>query len=407
MAGGTNKLSDTSLRKMLGREIDRDRFYADGDGLSIKVSKIGVITWYFSFRIGGRESYSQRVKLGNYPDLSLKAAREKREQCRAWLAEGKNPKHRLNVAIHETLKPVTVKEALDYWIREYAVYKRTNVDKHIEQLRKHIFPYIGDYPLSMCETRHWLECFARVRNDAPVAAGYLLQMCKQALKFCRVHRYAVSNALDDLTIDDVGRKQNKRDREHSSQELADIWQECSGKKFKPYYSSLLRLLVVFGCRTQELRLSRITEWDLKDWIWTVPKEHSKGGEKILRPIPVVIRPFIQQLIEQHKNSGLLLGEIKKPEAVSQWGRMIYKRLGHIESWTLHDLRRTFATTLNNMGIAPHVVEQLLGHTLGGVMAIYNRSQYLPEKLDALNKWMERLEVISGQYSNVKILKVAK
>lgn len=319
MAGGTNKLSDTSLRKMLGREIDRDRFYADGDGLSIKVSKIGVLTWYFSFRIGGRESYSQRVKLGNYPDLSLKAAREKREQCRAWLAEGKNPKHRLNVAIHETLKPVTVKEALDYWIREYAVYKRTNVDKHIEQLRKHIFPYIGDYPLSMCETRHWLECFARVRNDAPVAAGYLLQMCKQALKFCRVHRYAVSNALDDLTIDDVGRKQNKRDREHSSQELADIWQECSGKKFKPYYSSLLRLLVVFGCRTQELRLSRITEWDLKDWIWTVPKEHSKGGEKILRPIPVVIRPFIQQLIEQHKNSGLLLGEIKKPEAVSQWG----------------------------------------------------------------------------------------
>ncbi|EMM4408140.1 DUF4102 domain-containing protein, partial [Escherichia coli] len=56
MAGGTNKLSDTSLRKMLGREIDRDRFYADGDGLSIKVSKIGVLTWYFSFRIGGRES---------------------------------------------------------------------------------------------------------------------------------------------------------------------------------------------------------------------------------------------------------------------------------------------------------------------------------------------------------------
>ena len=53
MAGGTNKLSDTSLRKMLGREIDRDRFYADGDGLSIKVSKIGVLTWYFSFRIGG------------------------------------------------------------------------------------------------------------------------------------------------------------------------------------------------------------------------------------------------------------------------------------------------------------------------------------------------------------------
>ncbi len=407
MAGGTNKLSDASLRKMLGRESPGDSFYADGDGLSVKVSRAGILTWYFTFRIGGRESASQRIKLGNYPDLSLKAAREKREQCRSWLAEGKNPKHQLNVTTRETLKPVTVKEAMDYWIREYATHKRANVGKHTEQLKKHIFPYIGDYPLSMCETRHWLECFARVRNEAPVAAGYLLQMCKQALKFCRVHRYAVSNVLDDLTIDDVGRKQNKRDREHTRQELADIWLECSGKKFKPYYSSLLRMLVVFGCRTQELRLSRVTEWDLKDWIWTVPKEHSKGGEKILRPIPEAIRPFIEVLIEQHKDSGLLLGEIKKPEAVSQWGRGIYKRLGHAEPWTLHDLRRTFSTTLNNMGIAPHVVEQLLGHTLGGVMAVYNRSQYLPEKLDALNKWMDRLSLLSENHDNVVLIKVVK
>lgn len=46
------------------------------------------------------------------------------------------------------------------------------------------------------------------------------------------------------------------------------------------------------------------------------------------------------------------------------------------------------------GVAPHVVEQLLGHSLGGVMAVYNRSQYLPEKLDALNQWMEQLNILS-------------
>ncbi|WP_186390443.1 tyrosine-type recombinase/integrase [Citrobacter freundii] len=405
MAGGTNKLSDTALRKMNGRESPGDSFYADGDGLSIKVSRIGVMTWYFTFRTGGRETTSQRIKLGNYPDLSLKAAREKREQCRAWLAEGKNPKHQLSFTTQETLKPVTVKDAMDYWIREYATHKRANVEKHIEQLNKHIYPYIGAFPLSMCETRHWLECFARVRDEAPVAAGYLLQMCKQALKFCRVHRYAVSNVLNDLTIDDVGRKQNKRDREHTRQELVDIWRESAGMKFKPYYAALLHLLVAFGCRTQELRLSTIGEWDLQDWIWTVPKEHSKGGEKILRPIPLAMRPFVKSLVARNKDTGLLLGELKKPEAVSQWGRGIYKRLGHSEPWTLHDLRRTFSTTLNNMGIAPHVVEQLLGHSLGGVMAVYNRSQYLPEKLDALDKWMERLELLSVNLENIVIMKV--
>ncbi len=69
----------------------------------------------------------------------------------------------------------------------------------------HLHRYIGDYPLAMCETRHWLECFSRVRKSAPVVAGYLLQMRKQILKFFHVHRYAISNALNDLVIDDVGK----------------------------------------------------------------------------------------------------------------------------------------------------------------------------------------------------------
>lgn len=110
----------------------------------------------------------------------------------------------------------------------------------------------------------------------------------------------------------------------------------------------------------------------------------------MRPVPEAIRPFILDLIEQHKDTGFLLGEAKDSSAVSQWGRGIYKRLDHKEPWTLHDLRRTFSTTLNDMGVAPHIVEGLLGHALGGVMAIYNRSQYLPEKLDALNKWVDKL-----------------
>lgn len=407
MAGSTNKLSDKKLRSLLGSKRSKEELMADGDGLSIRLLRSGAISWMFAYRLGGRGSKLERLTLGSYPDMSLKVAREKREECRAWLAEGKNPKFQLDARTEEILKPVTVRDAMSYWIREYATHHRVNVHRHEAQLDKHIYPYIGDLPLSLCETRHWLECFDKAKRETPVAAGYVFQMCKQALKFCRVRRYAVSNALDDLTIQDVGKKQDKGDRVHDVDELADIWRSCSGRMFKPYYTSLLRLLVVFGCRSQEVRLSTWSEWDFKNWIWTVPKAHSKGGEKILRPVPELMRQFISDLHEQNKSTGMLLGELKTSEAVSQWGRGIYKRLGHSEHWTLHDLRRTFSTTLNNMGIAPHVVEQLLGHTLGGVMAVYNRSQYLPEKLDALNKWIERLSIISDAHPNVTILQVKK
>lgn len=407
MAGGKNKLSDSSLRKMLGRESPGDSFYADGDGLSVKVTKSGVMTWVFAYRLGGRIEKPQRLKLGNYPDMSLKLAREKRDQCRAWLAENKDPKYQLNLAAGEALKPVTVKDALQYWITEYAEGRRANVERHKAQLAKHIYPYIGALPLSQCETRHWLECFDRMKKNAPVAAGYVFQMCKQALKFCRVRRYAISNALDDLTIPDVGSKQDKGDRDHTDDEIGQIWQVCQQLKFKPYYAAMLRLLVVFGCRSQEARLSTWAEWDLKKWVWTVPKEHSKGGTKILRPVPEAMRPLIEELHRQHKYSGLLLGEIKESSAVSAWGRLVWGRLGHVEPWSLHDIRRTFATKLNDLGVAPHVVEQLLGHTMPGVMAVYNLSQHMPEKLDALNMWCERLDLLAGGHENVILLQVRK
>lgn len=407
MAGGINKLNDKKLRSLLNTHREAEANFSDGDGLGVRVSRLGVISWVFAYRLGGRGSKLERLRLGGYPDMSLKLARDKRDQCRAWLAEDKDPRHQLNLTAVESLKPVTVKDALKYWITEYATAHRANVERHKAQLEKHIYPYIGELPLSQCETHHWLECFDRMKKETPVAAGYVFQMCKQSLKFCRVRRYAISNALDDLTIPDVGSKQDKGDRVHTDEEIGQIWQASQQLKFKPYYAAMLRLLVVFGCRSQEARLSTWSEWDFKRWVWTVPKEHSKGGSKIVRPVPEAIRPFIEDLHHQHQDSGLLLGEIKESSAVSAWGRLVWKRLGHSESWSLHDIRRTFATKLNDLGIAPHIVEQLLGHTMPGVMAVYNLSQYMPEKLEALNMWCERLGLLSGEYENVTLLQVRK
>lgn len=101
-----------------------------------------------------------------------------------------------------------------------------------------------------------------------------------------------------------------------------------------------------------------------------------------------------------QSGDYILGELKTPEAVSQLCRKLWQRLGHNEKWTIHDLRRTLATLISDLGVAPHVVEQLLGHSLGGVMAIYNRSQYLPEKRAALDMWLEHINTISLAANNV-------
>ncbi|MDE1476423.1 tyrosine-type recombinase/integrase [Xenorhabdus bovienii] len=397
-----NKLSDKKLKILHGRESDKIEFFADGAGLSAKASKVGGVSWVFTYRLDGKKL--NRLTIGRYPDTSLKQAREARDKCRSWLASGKDPKLQLNLTMQESLKPVTVKEAIEYWVENYGRDNRTNIDRYVAQLKKHIYPDIGSMALTDCETRYWLKCFDKVKKKSPVAAGYIFQMCKQALKFCRVRKFAISNALDDLTIPDVGKKQKKGDRVLTDNELGQLWKSLNTDIYLPYYSNLLRILIVFGCRSQEVRLSKLPEWDFDSMLWTVPKENSKSGERITRPIPESLKPFLEKLIYQNHKSGYLLGELKKNVSVSQYGRNTWRRLGNVEKWTLHDLRRTLATKMNDMGIAPHVVEQLLGHALPGIMAIYNKSQYLPEKLDALNKWCERLDVLAGNYENVVILK---
>ncbi|MCP9267262.1 tyrosine-type recombinase/integrase [Xenorhabdus sp. XENO-1] len=402
MAAELNKLSDKKLKTLYGKERDNIEFFADGAGLSAKASKAGGISWVFTYRLDGKKL--NRLTIGRYPDMSLKLARETRDKCRNWLASGKDPKLQFNLTMQESLKPVTVKDAIEYWIEHYGRENRVNIDSLIRQLEKHIYPNIGEMALSDCEIIYWLQCFDRMKKEAPVASGGMLQLCKQALKFCRVRRYAVSHVLDDLTTQDIGKKQTKGQRYLEDNELGQLWESINEGIYLPYYNNLLKILVVFGCRTREIRLSKCSEWNFNSMLWTVPKENSKTGERIIRPIPEYMKPFLEKLVYQNNNSDYLLGKFKETETVSEYGTKIWKKLGHAEKWSLHDLRRTFSTKLNDMKVAPHIVDQLLGHILPGVMAIYNKSQYLPEKLDALNMWCDRLDILAGNHENVVILK---
>lgn len=404
MSTGINKLSDKKLRALLGVRSDRVRKISDGGGLMIRITKAGSITWIFKYRLGGREAEAKLLTIGKYPDLTLSKAREMRDQCRTWLAEGSDPQRKIKLDRAQTLKPVTVKEAIEYWLTEYVDENLVLADRYRERFEKHLFPYIGEIALTDCDTHYWLRCFSMVKKTAPSVAGALLQMSQQALKFCRVRRFAISNVLEGITKQDIGVKTNKRKRVLSEKEVAEFLQAIHGNFFNPYYESIFYLLLVFGARTVEVRMSKMNEWDLEQRLWTVPEHNSKTRERIIRPIPDAVIDRIKMLKQQNKNSEYLLGELKDFTTVSMSGRRVWKRLNQNEKWGLHDLRRTFSTMMSDMGIAPHIVELLLGHTLGGVLAVYNRSQYLPEKLDALNKWCERLDVLAGKHENVVILK---
>ncbi|EDU0171258.1 site-specific integrase [Salmonella enterica subsp. enterica] len=392
-----NKLSDKQLKSLVGKPQAKQKVISDGRGMSVRVSKNGGVSFVFFYRMGGRDTAPVWLTLGKYPDLSLKMAREKRDECRTWLAEGIDPRHRIGLITDESQRPVTVKDALEYWIEYYAKPKRRTWLICEQRFVRYIYSRIGDIPLALCTAAVWVKCFDEIKKTAPVAAGHTFRDVKQALKFCRVRRYATSNELEDFTVMDMGERAKKRDRVLTADEIRDVWYwanvEEGNIKFSPNNRIVLIILTVFGCRGRELRKSTWEEWDFENWVWTVPKEHSKNGREIIRPIPPQIRQWLVNLraiAEEEKTERLLNGEFSKQTVMSTVGSRFYRKFKHEKPWSLHDLRRVLATNLNDMGVDPHVVEQLLGHTLPGVMGIYNRSQYMSAKLDALTRWVDYL-----------------
>jgi integrase len=385
-------LGITALRKMLGtkhdgtkpiRKVDR------GDGLNAFWHPTGKVSFVFRYRFNGK---NLEVTLGKFTNngagIDLEEARRKTELCKGWLAAGHNPAIMLKLAKEERLKPVTVKDAICYWLDTYATQNRKNPPKIRLLFQKWVFPKIGDLPLVDCETRHWLTVFDECSKHAPVSSGMLFQISKQALKYCRVRRYAVSDALNDLTIADVGKRGGKRDRVLSMAEIQSLMDWIKTPSSNSYYHTLTLLLLTFGSRTGEVRESHITEWDLETGVWTVPIEHSKTDQKIVRAIPEQIRPVIAELIANAKRdkTHYLLGQLKKVNTVSTYGHKLSIRLGHTPHWTFHDLRRSLATHLTAAGIAPHVIEIISGHSLRGVMSHYIHDHRLPEQKVALELW---------------------
>ncbi|GIU36565.1 site-specific integrase [Shewanella schlegeliana] len=404
-------LHETHLRSMNGKSQAVVKEKSDGQGLGVRVSKQGRIRFQFRYKIKGK---NKRIDLGYYPDLSLKQARDERDKCRAWLAGGHDPKIAREIARDRTLEPVTVKDALEYWIEKYARVKRSSFEKTQSQFNKHIYPYIGHYPLEQTKISHWLECFDRintgiegVQKPAAVAAGQILQACKQALKFCRVRGYAITHELDDLVAGDVGKKAAVKDRVLSYSELKDVLQWSHGRKGSFYMRYLCLLLIVFGARTQEVRLSTIHEWDLDNDLWTVPKQHSKTGLVIVRPIPQQIKPVIALLIKRNAKQGYLLGELREDVSVSGSGGRICNKLKHKERWTLHDLRSTFSTILNDLEVDSRIVDKLIGHVIKGSEKHYNHSKYLKQSAAALDMWCEWLDRLANPIDNVVDIGLAK
>jgi integrase len=185
-----------------------------------------------------------------------------------------------------------------------------------------------------------------------------------------------------------------RDRVLDDSELAAIWNACKGDD----YGRLVRLLALTGARRAEIAGMRWSELDLDNGLWSLPKERAKNKRALLLPLPPLALSIIKSVPERVSRDQLF-GE-RAASGFTHWGeakQQLDARLaGKVKPWRLHDLRRTCATRMADLGVQPHVIEAVLNHYGGhraGVAGVYNRSPYEREMKAALALWSDHVRAL--------------
>lgn len=127
-------------------------------------------------------------------------------------------------------------------------------------------------------------------------------------------------------------------------------------------------------------------------IWTVPKELSKTGKPIRRPIPTKVRSILERVMATYDDVLFPGFDLNTPITISAANKYIRRLRAtlKLEYWRTHDFRRSLSTGASELGVMPHVVEKMLGHELGGVLSVYNKHDWLDEQLKAYECYAEKL-----------------
>jgi site-specific recombinase XerC len=221
---------------------------------------------------------------------------------------------------------------------------------------------------------------------------------------------------------------SSRERKLDNSELVQFWKACDaidepkeGSTQRGIFGALYQTLLLVGARLREVSGMDRTELN---GVWEVPGDRTKNHLPFLVPLPAAALEIINAVPTVAGSSLVFTSNGKTPvSGFSKAKKALDTKMAEIAGkpiapWRVHDLRRTFSTTLNEspedggLGIAPHIVEACLNHISGGarsgVAGTYNKAKYLSEKRVALQRWASHIEgLVSGRKADVPSLDAAR
>jgi integrase len=369
---------------------------ADGGGLLLDITPGGVRSWVYRYRLSGKR---EKLVLGRYPDLSLKAARAKRDELAAQVARGESPAQERKLARAGMPTNPTVRDFGERYYSEI-VMERWKDPKHIRRyLDNEIFPTLGEKPLKDVNALDVQGLVYRKRDNGQVAAAMQLRnVLKQVFDYAIETRLVTVNPAAMVAARFIG-KARKRSRVLTPNEirlyLRTIYQSNMRRQFK----LALHIILLTLSRKSELLLARWKDVDLEKGEWLIPAENAKGGKPHLVYLSTHVAEMFRELKALAGESELVLpgrGSHTRPFAKNALNKALEGLTFNMDPLTIHDLRRTGATLLTEKGFNKDVIEKALSHEREGIRAVYILAEYAEQRKQMLQWWADYVESLVSE-----------
>jgi len=375
------------------RPKDRPYKVFDERGLFLLVTPSGGRLWRFRYRLGGVEKL---LTLGAYPDVSLKRAREKRDDARRLVADEVDPSAKRQA---ERMAQADTFEAIGTeWLNlQRAKLVAETISILEARLKTYLYPYLGSRPISAIPVQELLAVLRRIEARGKNETAHRVRSLAS-----RVWRYAVvtGRAERDITTDLRGALAPVKARNFAAivdpARVGELLRAIHGYQGHGVVAALaLKLAPLVFVRPGELRAAEWSEFDLDGAEWRIPGAKMKMGEQHIVPLS---RQAVAILQEVHPLTGR--GRYVFPSLLTRDRPMsentinaALRRLGYAGSeQTGHGFRSMASTLLNEQGFPPDVIELQLAHTeRNKVRAAYNKAQRLAERRNMMQSWADYLD----------------
>lgn len=404
---------------------DKEYQLSDGGGLSLRVRPTGARDWLFIFTAPSGKRL--KMGLGSYPDTSLETARCQARNARGLLDQGINPLDQKRRAALEARTeggiPRTVSELFERWMERVVVDGRKDQGSEMRRsFERDVLPAIGAQLLNDVRRVHISTVLENVLSrKSNRMANRLLSDMRQMFTYGVSRDFTAIDPTVGLRKRDFGGEEKQRERVMSEDEIRTLPSLLAASGLSEQAVCSIWITLATACRVGEISRARWEHVDLNNMTWFIPPENSKNGQGHLVHLSTFAHDQFKRLQafsssewvlpsrngQSHLDTKTLTKQIhdrQREAPLKGRSKASSSLLLPGGAWTPHDLRRTAATLMQYIGVAPHVIEKCLNHTEPEKLKkTYQRSEYLAERSSAFQLLGTRLALLSGTATNVVFL----